>query len=101
MARRAAPERGSLRVARPVSQNCASGVSWSVLASCDAYLSLRDLEPQDLRGLSPRAAVTELAARMLQHIQHHANDLESKSHELELKNSSKLLERTSAPPCTT
>jgi uncharacterized protein (DUF3084 family) len=60
-------------------------------------LGMRDLKAQDLQGLSPEA-VTALAAQMLEHIQHQANELESKGreleskgHELELKQ--KLIER--------
>jgi hypothetical protein len=53
-------------------------------------LGMRDLKPQDLQGLSPEA-VTALAAQMLEHIRHQANELESKGHELERQQ--KLLER--------
>ena len=53
-------------------------------------LSMRDLTPQDLPSLSPDT-VTALAAQMLEHIRHQANELESRGHELELKQ--KLLER--------
>ena len=53
-------------------------------------LSMRDLKPQDLQGLS-RESVTALAAQMLERIQHQANELDSKGHELELKQ--KLIER--------
>ena len=53
-------------------------------------LSLHDLKPQDLQGLSPDA-VTALAAQMLEHIQHQASELHSKGHELELQQ--KLLQR--------
>jgi transposase len=60
-------------------------------------LSMRDLKAQDLQGLAPDA-VTALAAQMLEHMQHQANELESKDreleskgHELELKQ--KLIER--------
>jgi hypothetical protein len=38
-------------------------------------LSMRDLRPQDLRGLS-QEAVTALAAQMLGHIEKQARDLE-------------------------
>ena len=37
-------------------------------------LSMRDLETQDLQGLTPEA-ITALAAQMLQHIQHQAGEL--------------------------
>jgi transposase len=47
-------------------------------------LGMRDLKPQDLQGLSPEA-IAALAAQMLGHIQHQANELESKGHELELQ----------------
>ena len=53
-------------------------------------LGMRELKPQDLQVLSPEA-VTALAAQMLEHIGRQANELESKGHELELKQ--KLLER--------
>jgi hypothetical protein len=53
-------------------------------------LSMRDLKPQDLLGLTPEA-ITALAAQMLEHIGQQANELESKGHEIELKQ--KLLER--------
>src|SRR5207245_1274114 len=53
-------------------------------------LSMRDLKPQDLQGLQPEA-ITALAAQMLEHIGQQANELESKGHEIELKQ--KLLER--------
>jgi transposase len=45
-------------------------------------LSMRDLKPQDLQGLS-QEAITALAAQMLGHIEHQANELEIKGHELE------------------
>ncbi len=47
-------------------------------------LSMRDLKPQDLQGLSP-AAVTALAAQMLQHIEHQARELELKQTLIERK----------------
>ncbi len=60
-------------------------------------LSMRDLKAQDLQGLAPEA-VTALASQMLEHMQHQANELESKGrelqskdHQLELKQ--KLIER--------
>ena len=53
-------------------------------------LSMRDLKPQDLQGLSPDA-VAALAAQMLEHIQQQASELQSKAHELELQQ--KLLQR--------
>jgi transposase len=45
-------------------------------------LSVRDLKPQDLQGLSPDT-VTALAAQMLEHIRHQASELQSRGHELE------------------
>ena len=53
-------------------------------------LSMRDLETQDLQGLTPEA-ITALAAQMLKHIRHQAGELQSKSRELDLKQ--KLIER--------
>ena len=53
-------------------------------------LSMRDLKPQDLQGLS-QESVTALAAQMLEHIRQQANELHSKGQELQLKQ--KLLER--------
>jgi transposase len=53
-------------------------------------LSMHDLKPQDLQGLSPDT-VTALAAKMLEHIRHQASELQSKGHELELQQ--KLLQR--------
>jgi transposase len=53
-------------------------------------LSMRDLKPQDLQGLSPDT-VTALAAQMLEHIRHQAGELQSKGHALELQQ--KLLQR--------
>ena len=53
-------------------------------------LSMRDLKPQDLQGLSPDT-VTALAAQMLEHIRHQSHELQSKGHELELQQ--KLLQR--------
>jgi transposase len=53
-------------------------------------LSMRDLKPQDLQGLSPDTVAT-LAAQMLEHIRHQAGELQSKGHELELQQ--KLLQR--------
>ena len=53
-------------------------------------LSMRDLKPQDLQGLS-QESVTALAAQMLEHIRHQASELQSKGHELELQQ--KLLQR--------
>ena len=53
-------------------------------------LSMRDLKPQDLQGLS-QESVTALAAQMLEHIAHQASELQSKGHELELQQ--KLLQR--------
>jgi len=47
-------------------------------------LSMRDLKPQDLQGLSPEA-VTALAAQMLQHIEQQTRDLEAKQKLLERK----------------
>ena len=47
-------------------------------------LSMRDLKPRDLQGLS-QEAITALAAQMLGHIEHQANELEIKGHELELQ----------------
>ncbi len=47
-------------------------------------LSMRDLKAQDLQGLSPET-ITALAAKMLQHIQHQANELQSKGRELDLQ----------------
>lgn len=53
-------------------------------------LSMRDLKPQDLQGLSPDT-VAALAAQMLEHIRHQASELQSRGHELELQQ--KLLQR--------
>ena len=53
-------------------------------------LSMRDVKTQDLESLTPEA-ITALAAQMLQHIQHQANELQSKGRELDLKQ--KLIER--------
>jgi transposase len=53
-------------------------------------LSMRDLKPQDLQGLSPDT-VTALAAQMLEHIRHQASELQSKGHALEFQQ--KLLQR--------
>ncbi len=53
-------------------------------------LSMRDVKAQDLQGLTPEA-ITALAAQMLQHIQHQADELQSKGRELDLKQ--KLIER--------
>ncbi len=53
-------------------------------------LSMRDLKAQDLQGLSPET-ITALAAQMLEHIEHQADELQSKGRELELKQ--KLIER--------
>ena len=53
-------------------------------------LSMRDLQPQDLHGLS-QEAVTALAAQMLGHMRHQDRELQSKGHELELQQ--KLLQR--------
>jgi transposase len=53
-------------------------------------LSMRDLKPQDLQGLSPDT-VAALAAQMLEHIRHQASELQSKGHELELQQ--KLIQR--------
>jgi transposase len=47
-------------------------------------LSLRDLKPQDLQGLSPET-VTVLAAQMLKHIEQQTRDLEVKQKLLERK----------------
>jgi transposase len=47
-------------------------------------LSMRDLKPQDLQGLS-QESVTALAAQMLKHIEHQASDLEAKQKLLERK----------------
>ena len=53
-------------------------------------LSMRDLKPQDLQGLSPDTVAT-LAAQMLEHIRQQASELQSKGHELQLQQ--KLLQR--------
>jgi transposase len=53
-------------------------------------LSMRDLKPQDLQGLS-QESVTALAAQMLEHIRHQASELHSKGHELERQQ--KLIQR--------
>ena len=53
-------------------------------------LSMRDVKTQDLQSLTPEA-ITALAAQMLQHIQHQADELHSKGRELDLKQ--KLIER--------
>ena len=53
-------------------------------------LSMRDLKPQDLQGLSPDT-VAALAAQMLEHIAHQASELQRNGHELELQQ--KLLQR--------
>ena len=53
-------------------------------------LSMRDLKPADLQGLS-QESVTALAAQMLEHIRHQASELQSKGHQLELQQ--KLLQR--------
>ena len=47
-------------------------------------LSMRDLKPQDLQGLSPEA-ITALAAQMLKHIELQTRDLEVKQKLLERK----------------
>jgi transposase len=47
-------------------------------------LSMRDLKPQDLEGLSPEA-IAALAAQMLKHIELQARDLEGKQKLLERK----------------
>ena len=47
-------------------------------------LSMRDLKPQDLQGLS-QESITALAAQMLKHIEHQASDLEAKQKLLERK----------------
>ena len=47
-------------------------------------LSMRDLKPQDLQGLS-QAAVTALAAQMLGHIEQQARDLDAKQKLLQRK----------------
>ncbi len=47
-------------------------------------LSMRDLKPQDLQGLS-QESITALAAQMLGHIEHQASDLEAKRKLLERK----------------
>jgi transposase len=60
------------------------------LGKMPRMLSMRDLKPQDLQGLS-QESVTALAAQMLEHIRQQANELQSKGYELELKR--KLLER--------
>ena len=44
-------------------------------------LSMCDLKAQDLQGLSPET-ITALAAQMLQHMEHQADELQSKSREL-------------------
>ena len=44
-------------------------------------LSVRDLKPQDLQGLSPDT-VAVLAAQMLEHIRQQASELQSQGHEL-------------------
>lgn len=53
-------------------------------------LSMRDLKPQDLQGLSPDT-VTALAAQMLEHIRHQAGELQSQGQDLERQQ--KLLQR--------
>ena len=53
-------------------------------------LGIRDLKAQDLQGLTPDA-VAVLAAQMLDHIRHQANELHGKGQELELQQ--KLIER--------
>ncbi len=53
-------------------------------------LSMRDVKAQDLQGLSPET-ITALAAQLLEHIQHQADELQSKGPELDLKQ--KLIER--------
>ena len=53
-------------------------------------LSMRDLKPRDLQGLS-QESITALAAQMLEHIQHQAHEIEGRHRELELQQ--KLLER--------
>ena len=53
-------------------------------------LSVRDLKPQDLQGLSPDT-VAVLAEQMLEHIRQQASELQSQGHELELQQ--KLLQR--------
>jgi len=53
-------------------------------------LSMRDLKPQDLQGLS-QESVTALAAQMLGHIEQQARDLHLQRRDLEVKQ--KLLER--------
>ena len=53
-------------------------------------LSMHDLKPQDLQGLS-QESFTALAAQMLEHIRHQASELQSKGRELELQQ--KLLQR--------
>jgi transposase len=53
-------------------------------------LSMRELEPQDLQGLS-QESVTALAAQMLEHIRHQDSELHSKGQALELQQ--KLLQR--------
>ena len=60
------------------------------LGKMHRMLSMHDLKPQDLQGLSPDA-VAALAAQMLEHIQQQASELQSKAHELELQQ--KLLQR--------
>ena len=47
-------------------------------------LSMRDLKPQDLQGLSPEA-ITALAMQMLKHIELQTRDLEGKQKLLERK----------------
>ncbi|MEO6745516.1 MAG: IS66 family transposase [Caldimonas sp.] len=47
-------------------------------------LSMRDLKPQDLQGLS-QESITALAAQMLKHIEHQASDLQAKQKLLERK----------------
>ena len=53
-------------------------------------LSMHDLKPQDLQGLSPDR-IAALAAQMLEHIRHQASELQSQGHELERQQ--KLLQR--------
>ena len=47
-------------------------------------LSMRDVKAQDLQGLSLET-ITALAAQMLQHIEHQADELQSKNRELQSK----------------
>jgi transposase len=73
-----------------VDRTSANGAQVAGLGKMHRMLSMRDLKPQDLQGLS-QESVTVLAAQMLEHIRHQASELQSKGHELELQQ--KLLQR--------